>query len=279
MIVKVLVENTECENCKSEHGLSLFVEYNGQNFLIDTGSSGLYSKNAAVMNVDLSTVNKAFLSHAHYDHSGGYNEFFEANTKANVYLQKNCRQKYYYKIVGPIKKYIGIPEGILDKYSDRFTYVDGYKDLGEGIHIVPHTTPDLVKRAQRAHMCAMVDSNVEFDDFSHEQTVVFEENDGLICFNSCSHAGVENIIKEIKERFPDKKIKAFFGGFHMMGAMGPTTCNFKKEEVQEVAKELLTSSTATFYSGHCTGLVAFDWLKEVMGDRLVALHSGKVIEV
>ena len=128
-------------------------------------------------------------------------------------------------------------------------------------------------------MCSLVGDKVEYDDFSHEQTVVFEEEDGLVCFNSCSHAGVDVIIDEVKKAFPEKKIKAFFGGFHMMGIKGVETCSYSKEEVQAVAKTLLTSSEADFYSGHCTGFIAFDWLKEVLGDRLAAMASGKTFEV
>lgn len=34
-----------------------------------------------------------------------------------------------------------------------------------------------------------------------------------------------------------------------------------------------------FYSGHCTGIPAFDMMKEIMGVRLTAIHSGdKVME-
>jgi 7,8-dihydropterin-6-yl-methyl-4-(beta-D-ribofuranosyl)aminobenzene 5'-phosphate synthase len=32
-----------------------------------------------------------------------------------------------------------------------------------------------------------------------------------------------------------------------------------------------------FYSGHCTGIPAFEMMKEIMGDKLIALHSGEEI--
>ncbi len=87
MIVKVLVENTEGEGLGAEHGLCLYVEYKGKHFLIDSGASGLFAENADKMGVDLNRVYMAFLSHAHYDHSGGYNEFFKRNKHATAYLQ------------------------------------------------------------------------------------------------------------------------------------------------------------------------------------------------
>ena len=274
MRVKVLVENTGNEQFAGEHGLSLYIEHNNHKYLIDTGASGLYSENAEKMGVDLSAIDVAFLSHAHYDHSSGYKEFFAINKSAKVYLQTAAKIKQYFKIAGPICKYIGIPKGILEQYEDRFEYVDGYLELDDGVYILPHTTKDLYKRGERAHMYGLVDGKKMVDDFSHEQTVVFEEAESLYCFNSCSHGGVENIIEEVKTVFPNKNIKAFFGGFHMMGALGVDTCAFAEDEVRNIAKILLESSDACFYTGHCTGNIAGKWLKEEMGDRFIPFHSG-----
>ncbi|MBQ0058440.1 MAG: MBL fold metallo-hydrolase, partial [Lachnospiraceae bacterium] len=238
MRLQILVENTSMGEFTGEHGLSVYVEHAGKKYLIDTGATGLYSENAKKLDVDLSEIDAAFLSHAHYDHSGGYNEFFAANGKVKVYLQSAAKIKQYFKIAGPIKKYIGIPEGILERYVDRFEYVDGYKDMGDGVYILPHTTPGLSKRGQHAHMYGMINGKPVVDDFAHEQTVVFEEEDGLYCFNSCSHGGVDNIIEEVKQVFPNKPIKAFIGGFHMMGTLGVKTCSFSEEEVKQVASKL-----------------------------------------
>ena len=280
MKIIVLSENTGCNSCLPEHGLSLLAEYRGEQYLVDTGASGLFAENAGKMNVDLSQVKAAFLSHAHYDHAGGYPHFFAQNKTAKVYLQESAGRKHYFKLFGFIKKDIGIPSGILDTYAERFEYVKGYCDFGNGVYLVPHSTPEMIlQRAKRAHMCAESASRIVFDDFSHEQTVVFEEDDGLVCINSCSHAGVDVIISEVKKAFPGKRINAFFGGFHMMGLRRIDSCSYSRDEVQQVARRLLGSSDAVLYSGHCTGTVAFAWLKEIMGIRLESMASGKVFEV
>lgn len=44
----------------------------------------------------------------------------------------------------------------------------------------------------------------------------------------------------------------------------------------QTALELSRLDT-TFFSGHCTGVPAFDLMKLIMGDKLVALHSGELI--
>lgn len=279
MIVKVLMENTECNGLESEHGLCLYVEYKDKKYLIDSGASGSFVTNADEMGVDLNKIDAAFLSHAHYDHSGGYPAFFERNNHAKVYLQKASQNRYYYKIAGPIKKYIGIPKGMLDDYADRFEFVDGEAVLNNGVHIVPHSSDGILERAKHTHMCVVINDETQFDDFKHEQTVVFEEEDGLVCFNSCSHSGVDIVIEEVKRAFPNKKIKAYIGGFHMMGMSGVNSCSYKEEEVKEIATKLKASSDAVFFSGHCTGLIAYKWLEDILGDRLVALCPGKEIEI
>lgn len=288
MIVKVLAENSAQDGFCAEHGLCLYMEHKGKKYLIDSGASGVFSKNASRLNVDLNAIDAAFLSHAHYDHSGGYDTFFEQNKNAKVYLQRSALGRMYYKVTDEGKKYIGIPKGLLEKYADRFEYIDGTANMSEGhfegigdegIYIVAHSLPGIIKRAEHTHMCVAVGDGFAYDDFKHEQTVVFEEDDGLVCFNSCSHSGVDIVIKEVKNAFPDKPIKAYVGGFHLMGASGADSCGYLMEEVTTLAGELMTLTDATFYSGHCTGTIAFKWLKDVMKDRLIAISSGNQFEI
>lgn len=279
MKVKVLVENTAEDGLFAEHGLCLYVEYKNKKYLIDSGATGLFAKNADLMGIDLNQIDMAFLSHAHYDHSGGYPEFFQRNKHAKVYLQEAAKNRQYFKIAGPIKKYIGIPEGIREEYTDRLAYIDGAAKLEEGIYIVPHSSDGILERAKHTHMCVVVNGKTRYDDFAHEQTIVFEEEDGLVCFNSCSHSGVDIAIDEVKRAFPKQKIKAYIGGFHMMGITGVDSCSYSKEEVQKVAYGLSESSDARFFSGHCTGMIAYGWLKEILGDRLVAFRTGKEFEI
>ena len=279
MIVKVLVENTDGEKLCGEHGLCLFVEYKNKKYLIDSGASSLFATNADKMGVNLNDIDTAFLSHAHYDHSSGYPEFFTRNKHAKILLQSAAKNRHYFKIAGSIKKYIGIPKGILDEYENRFEYIEGEATVDDGIYIIPHSSEGILERAKHTHMCVIIDNKTQYDDFKHEQTIVFEEEDGLVCFNSCSHSGVDIVINEVKKAFPDKKIKAYIGGFHMMGITGATSCSYSKKEVQEVANKLSNSGVVKFYSGHCTGTIAYAWLKEILGDRLEAFQSGKVIKI
>ena len=62
MKVIVLIENTsKCSLC-AEHGLSVYIEYNGMKYLLDTGASDTFSANAHQLGINLADIDIAFLS-------------------------------------------------------------------------------------------------------------------------------------------------------------------------------------------------------------------------
>ena len=78
MKVSVIIENTsKNEILIAEHGLSLYIEYEGKQYLLDAGATGIFLQNANNMGIDLNNVDYCILSHGHYDHAGGYGAFFE----------------------------------------------------------------------------------------------------------------------------------------------------------------------------------------------------------
>ena len=87
MKLTVLIENKAEGNLSGEHGLCVHVEFKGKQYLLDSGASDRFQNNAKTLGIALKEVDTAVLSHAHYDHSGGYDAFFSENRKATVYLQ------------------------------------------------------------------------------------------------------------------------------------------------------------------------------------------------
>ena len=102
------LENTkESESVLAEHGFSLYVETAKHRILIDAGQTGAFADNANSLDVDLSKVDMVFLSHGHYDHSGGLMTFSSLNSSAPIYMQKNAGNDYFHKNE-TLEKYIGI---------------------------------------------------------------------------------------------------------------------------------------------------------------------------
>ena len=279
MKVQVLIDNIE-GSCRSrklfgEWGLSVYVEFEGKRYLLDTGASHLFAKNAGVMGVDLSKVDIGILSHAHYDHSNGMARFFALNKTAPFYLREGAAENCYHahKLFGKLTyhEYIGIHKGWLKRFADRVRYAEGDMQIAPNVYLVPHKTAGLESIGERAHLSVKENGTYRYDSFDHEQSLVFDTPQGLFIMNSCSHAGADNIVKEIEATFPGKKIYAMLGGFHLF--------RYKDEVVRAFAERLRELDVQKIYTGHCTGNRAYEILREVLGDRAEQMRCGMTISL
>lgn len=279
MKIQVLIDNIAgtCGSRKlfGEWGLSVYVEFEGVRYLLDTGASHLFAKNAAVMGVDLSKVDVGVLSHAHFDHSDGMARFFALNKTAPFYLRKGAGENCYHahKLIGRFtyNEYIGIHKGFLKRFADRIRFAEGDMQIAPNVYLVPHKTPGLEAIGERAHLSVKENGKYRYDSFDHEQSLVFDMPRGLFVMNSCSHGGADNIVKEIEATFPGKKIYALLGGFHLF--------RYKDEVVRAFAERLRELDVQKIYTGHCTGDRAFKILREVLGDRAEQMFTGMTVEI
>ena len=266
----VLIDNKDAEGLCSEWGLSFYVEYGGQRYLLDAGGSDKFLDNAAKMGIDLSDIDLAVLSHAHYDHSLGMEAFFRANARAPFHISPNAAENCFGKAF-IFHKYIGLPKGVMAKYPDRIVRRDGVYQPADGVWIVPHSAPVDSEVARKAHLFVRRGCRLVPDDFSHERSLVFETDRGLVIFNSCSHSGPEAIIEEVRSAVPGRAIAAYIGGLHLF-RMSP-------DEVRALAVRFAGLGCFEIHTGHCTGDEAFNILKDVLGERVCQFHSGYKITI
>ena len=222
------------------------------------------------MGCDIGQVEYAVLSHAHYDHADGMAEFFAHNDKAKFYLRKSAEENCYAR-KWIFSRYIGIHRGYLEQYRDRIVFVDGDYELIPGVTLIPHKTQGLARIGKRAGMYIKKDGSWQADCFSHEQSLVFDTDKGLVICNSCSHGGADNIIKEIAGTYPDKHIYALFGGLHLYAS--------PEEEVRALAARVRDTGINKLYTGHCTGKKAFEILREELGERAEQIYTGMEIVI
>lgn len=269
-----------CTPLCGEWGLSVYIEFEGRRYLLDTGASRRFAQNAAAMGIDLSKVDSAILSHAHYDHANGLAEFFRINEKASCFLRQGAAENCYHthKIFGPFAyhEYIGIRRGCLKHFADRIRFVEGDAQIAPNVYLLPHkdsvVSPEArTGIAQAAGLSVKENGRYRYDRFDHEQSLVFDTPEGLFVMNSCSHAGADNIVKEVEATFPGKRIYGILGGFHLY--------RYKDEAVYAFAKRLLELDVQKIYTGHCTGNRAYEILHEVLGERACQMFTGMSIEV
>ena len=265
----VIVDNVSDNGIKGEWGLCILVEHEGKNILVDAGASDLFAQNMKKLGKDIQDIDYGVLSHAHYDHANGIPRFLDENKKAKFYLRETTAENCYAKKF-IFRKYIGIPRKMTKNYSDRLEFVSGDYKLCDGVYLVPHKTGGLESIGKREMMYIRTKDGWRPDNFSHEQSLVFDTDKGLVIINSCSHGGAVNIINEVKSTFPNKHIYELVGGFHLF--------NKSEKEIRSVAKNILETGIDYVCTGHCTKDRAYGIMKEELGDRLEQLHVGLTVD-
>jgi 7,8-dihydropterin-6-yl-methyl-4-(beta-D-ribofuranosyl)aminobenzene 5'-phosphate synthase len=272
MRVVALLENSTLEgrdDLLAEHGLSLYVESEGQRILFDVGATQAFADNASRLGVDLQKVDALVVSHHHYDHAGGLARFLDANRTARIYLKRVGGEPYARALAGIVSRYIGLDRDLLQTQADRFEYLEGLTEILPGVHILaqiaqPHAPP-------RGNRRLYVKEGRTFrrDPFEHELAMVAREGDALVVFTGCAHTGILNIVAAVTGQFPGVPVKALFGGLHLVGE--------SKRQVRSIGETLLHSPIERVYTGHCTGTKGYRVLKEVMADRLERFPTGSEV--
>ena len=267
----ILIDNlSNNPDLTPEWGLAIYIEHEGKKYLLDTGASENFAKNAETLGIDLSQVDFGVLSHAHYDHSDGMDTFFEKNAKADFRLRHPSKENCYGSHEMETIDYIGIKKGILETYKDRIQYAEGKVELAPNVYLLGHTTPELDYYGQLYRMFLKIGDQYQYDDFRHEQSLIFDTDKGLVVFNSCCHAGADTILLEAMQAFPGKQVHAIIGGFHLFESPA--------HAVREFGQRLQDTGVERVVTGHCTGLDAYDILKDMLGDKAQQMECGLTIE-
>jgi len=265
MKITVLTDNISRDSLKSEWGLSFYIEYNGKKYLLDTGASEAFLDNASRLGLNLAEVDCAVISHAHYDHSLGLEAFVRANSKAGIHISANARENCYAGFYC-LSKYIGLPKGFLKAHSDRIVTHSTSECIDDGVYLISHDTPGLATLGRRNHLFVRKGLLYYPDDFSHEQTLVFRTDKGLVIFNSCSHSGPDVVCAEVLKAFPGDNICAYLGGLHLF--------RLNDRELSDVTHRIIDCGIEHIYTGHCTGQHPYEILKDHLGDRIEQFYCG-----
>ena len=250
-IVKIvtLIEDTKISEPKdivAAHGMSLYIERNGQRILFDMGPSSQFIRNSEKLGVDLKKVDMAIISHAHMDHIGGLASFLWINKKANIYLRRNALKNSDFRAL--CSKMDG-------ETFNRISFVDNSTEISQDVFI-------LTKIEGRYPIRDRVD---------HEIVLVIKNNNKLIIFSGCSHGEIFNIIGTVTRTFPNIYVRAVIGGFHLTGTA--------KYSVEQIGKEVLKYPIMKIYTCHCTGVENYGILKTILGVKIEYISTGSKIHL
>ena len=262
-------ENVEKPSLKAEHGVSFYIEVGEHVYMSDVGQTGNIADNAAELDIDLSKVEVLAISHHHYDHGGGLRRFFEENEDAVVYLHTSPNADYLSVDSPQSVRYIGLDRGLLKDHQGRIKYIDKKQEVSPGFWLISKIHEEYPKPHGDERLKRRIGTDIIADPFEHELVTVVEGENGLVILTGCAHNGVLNMIAAVKDALPGKPIQAVIGGFHLHHEADQT--------VQEIGEALLGMDIPRVITGHCTGDHQTDLLKEVLGNRLERLFTGKIM--
>ncbi len=163
---------------KTAWGYSCFIETEKDCVLFDTGSNGsILLDNLENLNLTPQSVNKIVISHTHWDHLDGLNEFLQVNKDVTVCLPNSATSFAEKKIVSV------------------------------GAHIERVKTPKEVSPG--------IYSMGELDGVVPEQSIAIHTSKGMVLLTGCAHPGIISIVKQAKSLFPDEDTYLLMGGFHL----------------------------------------------------------------
>jgi len=268
MKVTVLIENTSLNSSlKVEHGLSFYIQHDGKNYLLDSGSTKAFMDNAKILNVDLNQVDYTILSHGHYDHSGGFINYLKEYKNKSIYASSKVFDAYFSKARGTLHE-IGVQKDLFS-LKERFIFLDKHKMIEKDVHLIFASTDQSHHYAKKAKL---YNKKMEYDDFCHEISLVFDTNKGLVIFNSCSHGGPIEIVERVKQLLPHRPLYAYIGGLHMKGQIdGQEICTYTNDELEKLC-ELFKNTYV--YVGHCTGDISYHLLENRLKNKIKRLTTG-----
>ena len=281
MKLVVLMENTapEGSGLQAEHGLSLYLEYRGKKLLLDAGQSGAFADNAAALGVELGAVELGVLSHGHYDHADGLARFFACNSHAPVYCRRGAEGEYLARGAGGLR-YIGVSPAVWEAGAGRLIPVEGLYPLFPGAWLAPCLGRDPAFLCQADDLLRRDEAGqVVPDDYRHEQSLVLETDRGLVVLNSCSHNGIVNIVRDVLDQFPGRRVRTVVGGLHMFSRTAESGMNCTPAYIAAVAGALRELGVEEIYTGHCTGAPALALLGERFGPGCRPLTTGLALEL
>jgi 7,8-dihydropterin-6-yl-methyl-4-(beta-D-ribofuranosyl)aminobenzene 5'-phosphate synthase len=276
MKIKATIVSENCvfhlPGAVGEHGLSIFMETDNGNYLLDTGQGKAIINNALVLGIDLRTIKGIILSHHHFDHTGGLGPVLDLKGAVDVYAHPDFFKESY-STRGNAVRYIGVPypRPLLEAKGATFKFSDEFRQIEPGMWLtgeVPRRTDyefgdeKLVVKSGEGYVK---------DDIRDDQSVVIETGKGLLIVLGCCHSGIINTLSYILEKMGQRHIDAVIGGTHL----GPVSDAQREKSIAA----LKAFDIERIGVSHCTGLKTASRLASEFGDRFFYCNVGTVVEV
>ena len=241
--------------------------------LFDVGPYGdVWLANAERLGVDLSSIDVLFLSHWHWDHSGGITAVVAAIAAAR---ERAGRPQLVVDVHPDRPAQRGIltprcifamlpPEPTLEAIESAGGRVAAHSD----VHVVSAlfvASGDIPRRTSYETGLAghhtWRGGRATLDPEIHDERFLAAtvRGRGTVVLTACSHAGVVNVGLEARRLRPDQPVELLLGGYHLAGAAVDDRIDSTVRDLRELVEPRFVAP------GHCTGWRASAALANTFG--------------
>lgn len=273
--ITTLSENTAARlSLLAEWGLSILIEADGYQILLDTGQSFSAVYNAITLGIDLSRIDKIVFSHGHLDHTGGLLHILKmVRGKVEIVAHPDIWGLKYVGRPDRTMEYIGVPfpKESAETLGASFNLTREPVWISE--NIVTSGEIPMITEYEKIDSMLYVKEKGELkpDPLWDDQALFIKSEKGLIIILGCVHRGIINTIKYAQKLTGMEQIYAVIGGTHLVSA--------SPQRVDLTIAELLSFGIQRLGVSHCTGLPVATMLARTFGKAFFFNNADTRIDV
>ncbi len=210
MKLKILFDKEAIsDKFKTGWGISCLID---EDMLFDTGENFEWLlENSKLMGVDLEKIRKVFISHEHWDHTGGLWDFLRINRNITVYGCFSSGKEFKERV---------------RKLGANLIEVKQILQIGDALY----STGEFLSSYKGVNLA--------------EQSLIIGKGNKVVLICGCCHPGLPKIIEKVKDAF-GKDIYCVLGGLHLMDK-GKRFIEYIAEEVRGMTERIAPSHCTGF---------------------------------
>ncbi len=237
MKIKIIATgSTKWERFIHRWGVSFLI---GEDLLFDTfGKPGVLLSNMRKFNINPAQIKHIFLSHDDWDHISGLWGLIQDRSDVTVYICPGFKQEIKDRIAS---------------FGVRVVEAEALTVIKENVF----------SSGQMQSTCS--------DRVIFEQVLVLKSSRNLSIITGCAHPGIINIIDTVERQFPQGRVYALAGGFHLK--------DYTHDVTMHIIGVLKDKGIRRIVPTHCTGKWATKMIRYEFGYRCLKAVEGSSIEL